>query len=316
MAWQRKSKPKEKVVRAVLADGTVKEYRYLAKRPAPEWAGDTVTDLIESFRRTPRWNGFAANTKATYEQTFTVLSKRGKTPIRNVQRRDLWAVHDVIAAERGPAAARAFIGCAKALFNFAIERDRLDMNPTRGIKTEAIGHWPAWTPAQAAIAMKELPEHLRRVVVLGLYTGQRRTDLIRMGWSAYDGTTIRLVQQKTGRPLILPVHPTLKAELDSWERVATTILVNARGRTWTGDVVSHGMSDALGRIGLPPNLNVHGLRKLAAANLADAGCSMHEIAAVTGHTTLAMVQLYTQSADQERLAGAAIIRLVGNRNGK
>jgi hypothetical protein len=43
--------------------------------------------------------------------------------------------------------------------------------------------------------------------------------------------------------------------------------------------------------------------------LADAGCSMHEIAAITGHDSLSMVQLYTRSADQERLASAAIIRL-------
>jgi integrase len=63
------------------------------------------------------------------------------------------------------------------------------------------------------------------------------------------------------------------------------------------------------RIGLSNDLNVHGLRKLAAAKLADAGCSRHEIAAITGHQSLSMVQLYTKTADQERLATAAILRL-------
>jgi len=48
---------------------------------------------------------------------------------------------------------------------------------------------------------------------------------------------------------------------------------------------------------------------LAAAELVDAGCSMHKIAAITGHPSLSMVQLYTRSADQERRASAAIIRL-------
>ena len=48
---------------------------------------------------------------------------------------------------------------------------------------------------------------------------------------------------------------------------------------------------------------------MAAAELADAGCSVHEIAAITGHQSLSMVQLYTRSADQERLASAAIVRL-------
>ena len=56
-----------------------------------------------------------------------------------------------------------------------------------------------------------------------------------------------------------------------------------------------------------------------ATPLADAGCTAHEIAVVTGHRTLAMVQLYTASADQERLARSAILRLEnasGKRPGK
>ena len=39
------------------------------------------------------------------------------------------------------------------------------------------------------------------------------------------------------------------------------------------------------------------------------GPTVHEIAATTGHLSLSIVQLYTQSADQERLARAAIVRL-------
>jgi integrase len=43
--------------------------------------------------------------------------------------------------------------------------------------------------------------------------------------------------------------------------------------------------------------------------LAEAGCSTHEIAAITGHETLAMVELYTRGADQKRRAAAAIQKL-------
>jgi hypothetical protein len=48
---------------------------------------------------------------------------------------------------------------------------------------------------------------------------------------------------------------------------------------------------------------------------AAAGCSMHEIGAVTGHRSLVMVQLDTESASQPRLAGAAI-RHLENASGK
>lgn len=48
---------------------------------------------------------------------------------------------------------------------------------------------------------------------------------------------------------------------------------------------------------------------LAAAELAEAGCTEKEIAAMTDHRTLAMVQFYTRSADQGRLASAAVVKL-------
>ena len=50
----------------------------------------------------------------------------------------------------------------------------------------------------------------------------------------------------------------------------------------------------------------HGLRKAAARRLAEAGCTANEIAAVTGHKTLAEVERYTRAVDQERLNRTAI----------
>ncbi len=89
-------------------------------------------------------------------------------------------------------------------------------------------------------------------------------------------------------------------------------MTTTQGRPWQAQHISHmlalALALALERICLPP-LGVHGRRKPAAASLAEAGCTANEIAAVTGHETLAMVTLYTASASQERLAEAAIIRL-------
>ena len=52
--------------------------------------------------------------------------------------------------------------------------------------------------------------------------------------------------------------------------------------------------------------SAHGLRKAAARRLAEAGCTMHEIAAITGHASLSEVQRYTKAADQKRLALSAM----------
>jgi len=54
----------------------------------------------------------------------------------------------------------------------------------------------------------------------------------------------------------------------------------------------------------------------AAAPLAEAGCSAHEIAAITGHITLSMVQPYTRGADQVTRAEAAIEKLKRPKNAR
>jgi integrase len=55
-------------------------------------------------------------------------------------------------------------------------------------------------------------------------------------------------------------------------------------------------------------MGIHGLRKLACASMAQTGATAHEIMAVSGHTTLAMVEHYTKSANRVEMAKSAIIK--------
>jgi integrase len=54
---------------------------------------------------------------------------------------------------------------------------------------------------------------------------------------------------------------------------------------------------------------IHGLRKAACCQLAYAGCTAAEIMAVSGHSTLAQVQVYIDEANRKRLADAAILKV-------
>jgi integrase len=55
---------------------------------------------------------------------------------------------------------------------------------------------------------------------------------------------------------------------------------------------------------------LHGLRKAAARRLAEAGCTVHEIASVTGHKTLAEVARYTRETEKTRLAVSGMAKVV------
>lgn len=309
MPWTSKPKGKPKIVRKRLADGTIKEYSYTRQIATPR-EKDSLALMIQGYQNSSAWRRLAPATQDKYVRYLDYLTPVWTRPASELTRTVVMRLRRPLDESARPAAANAFVRVVSALFQWGLDNEYgLETNPCARIRPLPGGHFPAWTSDGAGHAVEVLPEHLRRLVVLALYTGQRRVDLCRMAWSNYDGTRLRLTQQKTGVSLVIPVHPVLKADLDTWERKATTILVNARGRPWKPGTASHGMKLAIDRLGLPPGWNIHGLRKLAAANLAEAGCSALEIAAITGHKTLGMVALYTRGADQERMATAAIVRL-------
>ncbi len=321
---RKSAKQAVKVVRRQLADGTEKVYRYTVSRTKARLRGDTVGDLIAAWEHAPEWRDLSPKTQHLYALYLRPLSEIvGHIVAANVDRRAIIDIRNAIAEHRGNGAATQFVKVSTKLFNWAIDNARLKESPAARVKRLKGGELPAWTEHDAALALRYLPEHLRRAVVLALYTGQRRGDLVALPWSAYDGQRIRLIQQKrTKAPpvnMVIPCHNELRTELDAWRQgplagiAKATVLVNAKGKPWAANNLTTQLGTALDAIGgFPAGRNIHGLRKLAATNLAHAGCSMHEIASITGHKTLAMVQLYTASADQERLAEAAVFRLSEN----
>lgn len=149
----------------------------------------------------------------------------------------------------------------------------------------------------------------RLPVLIGLYTAQRLGDVLRLPWSAYDGYTITLRQSKTGAELSIPAHPDLITALASERRAAVVMCTRPDGAAWKPDHFKHVFTATRRRLGLPDDLHFHGLRHLAAARMAEAGCTPSEIQAITGHKTLSMITHYSSGARQKTLAKAAMARL-------
>jgi integrase len=311
-----------RVERRTLADGTVKEYRYGSRaRSAP--SERTVAAVVAAWHRSVEWTQLRPRTQENYVYYLQPLHHAMKlVAVAKLKRSHLMAIRDEIAMSRGHGAALTFCRAVSAFFSWALDRDYIDASPATKLGTKLRrGSLPAWRDDQAQLAMMpgELPEPYRRIVVLAYHTGQRRGDLCRLRWSDYDGNVIRLTQEKTDEPLEIPVYqmPGFKAELDAWkaERTTMTILEHL-GRPWAVGYVSARLPKYLEQIGLPRGLNLHGLRRLTAIRLAEAGCTPHEIAAITGHRTLAMVQEYTRGVSQRNLADVAVLRLGKNKTRK
>src|SRR5262252_3356723 len=120
---------------------------------------------------------------------------------------------------------------------------------------------------------------------------------------------------KTSVTVAVPVHPELRAIIDASAGANLTFIVTERGRPFPGHSFTAWFRKHCDDAGLPKRCVVHGLRKAAARRLAEAGCTVHEIAAITGHTTLKEVERYTKAFDRERLARAAMARMATGQKG-
>ena len=141
-------------------------------------------------------------------------------------------------------------------------------------------------------------------------TAARRGDVVKLGPQHVHDGTITFEQSKTkgGEEayVVIPLHPDFCAALKAMPpsnvvrlTPATTFLTTSFGQPFkTAASLGNWFRDRRKEAGLPNGISAHGLRKAAARRLAEIGCTAHQIAAVTGHATLAEVQRYTKAADR------------------
>jgi integrase len=133
----------------------------------------------------------------------------------------------------------------------------------------------------------------------------RRTDVIALGPANIDDDVIVLDQHKTDGTeeahIEIPLHPKLKAIIAVTPTVGIkTFVVTKRGKPFTAPSFANWFRKVCDKAGCP-ELSAHTMRKATARRLADIGCSAPQIASITGHATLAMVQKYIEGADRKRM---------------
>jgi integrase len=271
----------------------------------------TIAELIATFRGRPEYLRLAANSRRAYGRLLdSLMEDVGTHQVSEIDREFVVVVRDSLAAT--PRTADMMIAVLRRLLAYAVERPsqyRLAFNPAIGVKRIGVNNpYQAWPDALVdAFRARAYPE-LRLAMELGLGTGQRISDCAAMLWSQYDGRTVRLRQQKTKTPLVIPASRELIAALTDAPRRAAVILTTRTGRPWRADHLRPELARVVRELGFP-GYSFHGLRKRTGALLAEAGCTEREIMAVLGHKSAAMARLYTEAANQERLAAAAVTKL-------
>ena len=271
----------------------------------------SIDALVSHYYKSPEFQGLSDSTKKTYMGIIERFrAEYGSYSARSLERRHVKAIVGKRSAT--PAGANNLLRMIRMLMRFAIDIGVRNDDPTyrlKGFSIKSTG-FHTWTEDEIAKfeATHPIGTRARLSFALMLYLGQRRSDVVRMGWQHIRDTRISVRQQKTGAKLDLPIHPDLAHILSKAERDNLTFLVTAHGKPFTPPGFGNWFRKVCDEAGLS-NCSAHGLRKATARRLAEAGCTDRQIMSITGHKTVKEVTRYTREVDQRQLSQDALNRL-------
>jgi integrase len=279
----------------------------------------TLFSLIALYRSSTEFTSLSEKTRKSYSRYLRLIEDDfGDMPIEAVEhpkaRGEFKGWRDRLSNQPRHAD-YAWTVLARVL-SVAKDRGKISINVCErgGRLYEADRAEKIWTADHIKAFCAVASIELQAALLLALWTGQRQGDLLRLSWVNYDGIHLRLRQSKGKKRVTIPVGLPLKAALDTTKsagRLATTILTNTHGRPWTEDGFRASWRKTFQRSGLAADLHFHDLRGTAVTRLALAGCTVPQIAAITGHSLKDVEQIldahYLGGAVE--LAEAAITKL-------
>lgn len=166
-------------------------------------------------------------------------------------------------------------------------------------------------------------EVVRNKFLIGAYTGLRISDYNQLRDNNIDGRFIRVTTQKTGASVVIPIHPCVRAILDSGfdvsrhildRRINACIKIVARLAGITEQVEGTKIVGHRAVTGFYPKCELvasHTARRSAATNMYKSGIPAISIMRITGHTTEASFLRYiriSQEENAELMAKSAFFR--------
>jgi integrase len=168
-----------------------------------------------------------------------------------------------------------------------------------------------FSPVQVHLLLKEATGDWLTIILLGFYTGARLGDCANMEWSNVNFTddVIEYCQQKTGKRVVVPLHPDLDRRLQTLASSDKPAQYLCPSLAHKGSSGKNGLSECfkrlMARTGIDPQsakgqgtknfskLSFHSLRHSFNSTLANLGIDQETRMALTGHSSKAINNDYT-----------------------
>jgi integrase len=296
-------------VRVRLPDDPTDPAFWVALRQAQGETGTGVVTLaavIDLYLTSPRFLRLGDGTKAIYRRGLKIIRAGfGDRPAASMRPSIIREIVEGLADR--PGAANNFLGTMRAFSKWGVARDHFTQPLTAGVDPypKEGGHKP-WTDEQLAAA-ERLTGMVRRGFLLARYTGQRGSDVVRLGETFIDDGGFRLTQQKTGREIWCPIDDALAAEMKTWERAPGPYMRHSRG-PYTRMVFDVHFRQQRDRIPELAGCTLHGLRGTRVVELRRLGLTPLQIQDQVG-MSVAMIERYCRFADKKASGQASVISL-------
>lgn len=278
-----------------------------APQPAPGKAHKgTLRWLVDEWKTNSDWHQTKPATKRQRENILLhVLETAGAENIQNIT---------ATAIEKGrerrmktPAAANNYLKTMRALFRWAKKSRHVTVNPTLEVEflDDSTDGFPPWSGDDVRKFCARWPEGSREhlALMLLIFTGLRRGDVVRVGRQHVRNGAITLRLEKTGREVTIPLLPPLAAAIEVGPVGDMTFIAGPKGRPRGKEHFGNWFRSACRAAGI--DKSAHGIRKLSARLVAEGGGSEEDLMAWFGWSSIGMSQVYTRAANKAKLARRA-----------
>jgi len=275
--------------------------------PVPTRGGKgTLEWLIRQYMESTAWAGLSVATRKQRGNIFRhVITKAGKEAFEDVTAKAIEKAMDDRAET--PDAARNFLESMRGLFRWAKKAEHVETDPTAALRAHRrrTEGFPVWTEDDCAAyeARWPLGSKERLAYVILACTGLRRGDAAILGRQHAKDGILTMRTEKTGEVVTIPILPAMLEAIEAGPCGDLTFVVNSNGKGFTKESFGNWFHDACRAAGIEKS--AHGLRKLAATRLANAGATVAQLEAWFGWRGGGMASLYTRAADRKRLAYSA-----------
>lgn len=279
----------------------------------------TVLGMITYYKTTDRWRVLSYNSKRTYNQLIDCLSSisLGKERFINLLASNVCKdyakkLYAYIQDEYSQHRARHSIKFLKLVWNVCEEYNRLSGNPWKVIKLDNDPICDViWKDRQVDRFIEGADElgfwSLGTMAMLCYDLCQRPGDMRQLTWDNFDGEFFTFHQEKTGTKIEVEASPRLIKRIvprhNQYTGEDTIVLYEKTGRPYDNRKYNEIAAQIRKHTMLPDRLKMKFLRHSGATQLGENNATEDEIAAVTGHKSRAMLNIYVKKT--RKLASSA-----------